>query len=180
MQGILVLQSSVRRQFPGELRAEDGSSRRRRRLVRPFCTVALRPAQIPPGWLKRILEPVKLHVLADKYDVRGLRSLITEKLFEMGKRCMRTNKAAPELEATAYLCDHTSQSSGLRRLFADWYASAAPLARFSSNDSQEWLREHPEAACAIISSLAMARQGPSWSEPTNPFAGEMPENYKDN
>ena len=136
--------------------------------------------EIPLGWLERFLEPVKLYVLADKYDVRGLRSLIIEKLFEMGKQCMRTNKAAPGWEAMAYVYDHTSQNSGLRRLCADWYAWAAPLAWFSSNDSQKWLREHPEAACAIISSLAMARPGSSWADPINPFAGEMPENYKDN
>ena len=120
----------------------------------------------------RCVDPVKLYVLADKYDVSGLRSHIITKLFAAGK----TWKKFPSLDTVAYAYEHVSPKSGICRLLADWYACKLPPSWFSSDATQNWFQEHPQVAAAVIFSLATAISG---ATRTNPFAGEMPDKYKE-
>lgn len=125
------------------------------------------------GLGSRYLGPVRLYVLADRYDVGELRTFLVTKLFAMAKR---SGGQVPSCRAVAYVYDHTSQTSGLRRLVVDWWAYRVQLSWFSSEFGQNWLQEHPEVAAAVISIFAMSI---SRATQINPFEGEMPERYKE-
>lgn len=107
--------------------------------------------EIPPKGTEapgeRFMELVKLYVLADRYDVVDLRSLLITKLFEMYKV---PNGILPGMVTVAYAYEHVSRTSGLRRLLADWYTEKVGFSWFNSEVAQEWFREHPEVAAAVI------------------------------
>ena len=98
---------------------------------------------------QRFMEPVKLYVLADKYDVTILKSHVITKIFELVNQ-----QSTIDLSMVAYAYEHTPQDSHLRKLLADWLACKVDLPWFSSKVAQEWLKEHPEVASAVISSFA--------------------------
>ena len=118
------------------------------------------------------MEPVKLYVFADKYDVTDLKSHVITKLFAMGNQ-----KWAPAGSTVAYAYEHTPQNSRLRKLLADWWACRVSLPWFRSEVAQGWLKEHPEVAIAVISSFANTM---SRTTQVNLFVGvDMVEEYKD-
>ena len=98
---------------------------------------------------QRFMEPVKLYVLADKYDVTDLKSHVITKLF-----ALRNEEWVPGLATMAYAYEHTPQNSRLRKLMADWWACRVELPWFRLEVTQGWLKEHPEVASAVISSFA--------------------------
>ncbi len=124
---------------------------------------------------QRLMEPVKLYVLADEYDVSGLRSHIITKLFAVCK----TGNVTPGLTTMAYAYERLSPKSGLRRLFADFYACKLPISWLISDDAQKWFQEHPQVAAAVVTSFATYATTTSRAMQTNPFAGEMPDKYKE-
>ena len=71
------------------------------------------------------MEPVKLYVLADKYDVTDLKSHVITKLF-----ALRNEKWVPGLATMAYAYEHTPQHSRLRKLLTDWWACRVDLPWF--------------------------------------------------
>ena len=131
--------------------------------------------EIPPKEVEqkgeRLMEPVKLYVLADKYDVSDLRSDIITKLFALGNM----GGTYPDLGTMAYAYEHVSPKSGLCRLLADWYACKVTPSWFSSDVAQKWFPQHPQVTAAVISSFVTTV---SRATQTNPFAGEMPDKYK--
>ncbi len=134
--------------------------------------------EIPPRELERtserLMEPVKLYVLADRYDVSGLRSHIITKLFTVAKML----EMVAGLDTVAYAYKHVSPKSGICRFLADWYAcKITPPSWFSSDVAQKYFQEHPEVAAAVISRFA---ETVSRATQTNPFVGEMPDKYKEN
>lgn len=98
---------------------------------------------------QRFMEPVKLYVLADKYDVTDLKSHVITKLF-----ALRNEKWVPGLATVAYAYEHTPQNSRLRKLLADWWACRVDPHCFRLGVTQGWLKEHPEVAISVISSFA--------------------------
>ena len=98
---------------------------------------------------QNFMEPVKLYVLADKYDVTDLKSHIITILHALGN-----GKWVPDLATVAYAYEHTPQNSRLRKLLAAWWACRVDLPWFCSEVAQGWLKEHPEVACAVISTFA--------------------------
>ena len=117
------------------------------------------------------MEPVKLYVLADKYDVTDLKSHVITKLFAQGKE-----KRAPGLVTVAYAYEHTPPNSRLRTLLADWWACRVDLAWFRLETTQGWLKEHPEVASAVISSFANTM---SRKTQKNLFGADTVEEYED-
>ena len=121
---------------------------------------------------ERFMEPVKLYVLADKYDVTDLKNHVITKLFALGN-----GECTPDSATVAYAYEHTPQNSRLRKLLADWWACRVDLPWFRSEGAQGWLKEHPEVACAVISSFANTM---SKETQTNVFVKVgMVEEYKD-
>ena len=117
------------------------------------------------------MEPVKLYVLADKYDVTDLKSLVITKLF-----ALRSESPVPGLKTVAYAYEHTPRNSRLRKFLADWWACRIKLPWFRLLSSQRWLEEHPEVASAVISSFAntMSRETQK-----NLFGADAVEEYEE-
>ncbi|KAM0799093.1 hypothetical protein BDR22DRAFT_822703 [Usnea florida] len=98
---------------------------------------------------QNFMEPVKLYVLADKYDVTELKSHVITKLF-----ALRNEKWVPGLATMAYAYEYTPQNSRLRKFLADWWACRIDLSWFRLEATQGWLKRHPEVAVAVILSFA--------------------------
>ena len=126
----------------------------------------------------RYMEPLKLYVLADKYQVTDLKNLITEKMWAMGK----DRENPPVLKEVAYAYAHTVQGSGMRKLLADWFAWRIDLTFFESPNFQSFLRQHLDCATDFSVSLAKRLKKLTVKSSFNtkdPFQGDMPEIYKD-
>ena len=131
------------------------------------------PPKGPEALGEKFMEPVKLYVLADKYDVGDLRSLLITKLFEMYKV---PHGNLPGMVTVTYAYEHVSRTSGLRRLLADWYTCKVDFFWFDSEVAQEWFREHPEIAAAVISSFATTLSRMTHVYPSD---GGIPERYRE-
>ena len=117
----------------------------------------------------RYLEPVQLFVLADKYDVRSLRNLVVSKLFSV----MRLDKGGPQHTTIAHAFAHTSQSSTIRKLLADFLAWHTFLRRYLLLDFQIWLQDHPDISAEV--NVSFARHTMSGRSPFN--TKKIPEYY---
>lgn len=118
----------------------------------------------------RFMQPFQLYVLADKYDIRSLKSLLVSQIFTAFKQ----DSDFPTCAAIVYAYEHTSQSSTLRKMIADRLACCNDLMWYHRGSSQKWLRDHADITTdVLISHAEHARiQG-------SPFDGEMPEDYKE-
>lgn len=124
---------------------------------------------------KRFLQAFQFFVIADKYEVSKLKSLVVETLFVDG-RPTELRATGPSIESIAYAYEHTTQESGLRKLLADWSAFNTGLEWYEYSDVQAFLRKQPDFATDLIVSFAgKLQKGQSY----NPFEGNMPEKYKD-
>lgn len=121
----------------------------------------------------RFEEPLHLFVLAEKFDVSKLKSLLMVKLFAAGKQ---GGGESPPLAAVVYAYEHTPTNSSVRKLLADWYACKLSFSWYEKDAIQKWLRAHPEIMTDVMFSVI---KNTAWRHLTNPFAGDMPEEYKD-
>lgn len=123
---------------------------------------------------ERFLQPFRLFVFADKYNVCKLKNLVVETLFVDGRGPLR----GPGHRAIAYAYNHTTQGSGLRKLLADWYAWNIDLGWYEFPDIDAFLRQQPDFAPDVVLSFA---KNLKWRHKQihNPFGGDMPEEYKD-
>ncbi len=119
---------------------------------------------------KRYSEPIRLFVLADKYDVRSLKNLIVSQLFLAFKAGAET----PELNAISYAYKHTSQNSIIRKLLIDLLTSIDDPGWFQEESTQTWLRDEPDISVDMIASFAKLTL-----KRKNILAGKMPEEYKE-
>lgn len=115
------------------------------------------------------VQPVKLYVLADKYDVRSLKNLVVSKLFIAFKQ----HHYVPKLSTFACAYEHTAQSSPIRKLLADKLTRLS-VTVYQQADVQTWLRNHPDVSAELNTSFAkyIAKQ-------IYLFVEEMPECYID-
>ena len=130
---------------------------------------AISPASLPGP---RFMALLKLFVLADKYQVTDLKNIVTEKMFASAKN----RETVPSTGEIAYAYAHTVQSSGIRRLLADWYACRIDLMLFENPTFQTFLRKHP--SCATDFSISLAKRVVR-GKSADPFTFIMPEEYKD-
>ena len=119
----------------------------------------------------RSMQPLQLYVLADKYDIRRLKSLIISQIFTAFKQ----HSLSLYDTAIVYAYRHTSPNSTIRNLIADHVACNSKPGWFQRKSTQNWLRNHADITTDVLVSLAkhMRIQG-------SPFDGEMPEEYKEN
>ena len=115
------------------------------------------------------LRPVQLFVLADKYGVPDLKSLIPVQMFNLIKS---ETTSGPRPDTIAYAYGHTSQNAAIRKLLVDDMVWNYDPNWWQHAKSQEWLRAHPDISTDLI--VRFAKHAESQG---NPFAGEMPEEY---
>ena len=120
----------------------------------------------------RFAEPLRLFVLAEKFDVSKLKSLLMVKIFAAGKQ----GGVAPQCASLIYAYNNTHSGSVIRRLLADWYAFRFPQAWYRGESVQKWFRKHPDFMMDVMLSSVLYS---SRQHQYNPFAGTMPEDYKD-
>ena len=120
----------------------------------------------------RYLQVFKLFVLAEKYNVSKLKRLLIETLFVNGYECKR----GPSNGSVGYLYEHTTPSSGIRKLVADWHAWRMGPKYFERRSFRAFLKKQPDFSIDLNLTFAKnIEKGPTY----NPFAGDMPEEYKD-
>ena len=124
----------------------------------------------PPGY-DRFRQAVELFVLADKYDVRNLKNLITYNIFVFYKQ----HKFGPTIRTVAYAYEHTPHNSTIRKLFADYMVWDTDPEWYQEASSQNWLRNHPEICTDAIVSFAEHKETNE-----NPFHGQIPDEYIEN
>lgn len=125
------------------------------------------PVGDPSKASNRLMQPVQLFLLADKYDVPTLKNLI---LFKMFLACKEGKRDSINHETVAYAYKHTTLRSSIRKLLVDWLAFNPAWIEQECN--QVWLREHPEISTDLNVSLTRRVR-----TQRNPFSGEMPEEY---
>ena len=123
----------------------------------------------------RYMGPLKLFVLADKYNVNDLKNIVIEKIFILGKKW----ETRPSPTEIAYIYEHTHQGSGIRKMIADWYAWNIDLVWFECPNSQTFLRQHPDCATDFSVSLAKRFKNAKTKDDHDPFVADVPEEYKD-
>lgn len=129
----------------------------------------------PPPPHAMYMALLKLFVLADKYHVTKLKNIITEKSFTLGKNMAK----APLLDEIAYTYAHTAQSSGMRKLLADWHTWNIDLVWFERPNVQAFLRQNADCAADFGLALAKRLRRVAYFENTDPFLNVMPDEYKD-
>lgn len=126
----------------------------------------------------RFMAPLKLFVLADKYQAAELKNIIIEKMWALGKG----GDKPPAMKEVAYAYANTTQGSGMRRLLADWYSWRIDLNFYENTYFQAFMRRHRDCAADFSVSLAKRLRNPPpkfGASIKDPFAGDMPEEFRD-
>ena len=115
------------------------------------------------------LRPVQLFVLAEKYEMSDLRSVVLYQIFNLIKS--ETAETA-SLETVAYTYKHTSENAAIRKLLLDDMVWHCQHNSYQPPENRMWLRDHPEISADVIVRFAK-RAGTQRS----PFSGGMPKEY---
>lgn len=124
----------------------------------------------------RFMQAFRLFVLAEKYGVSKLKSLVIETLFAAERES--ENIRGPGTASIAYAYEHTTQESVLRKLLADAHVWNLKLNWYKRPQVQAFLRKQPDFATDVI--LSLAKHLPRPHVHYNPFEkGDVPEEYKE-
>lgn len=123
---------------------------------------------------QRYLQAIRLFVLADKYRICKLKSLVIERLFAAAGEF---NTKGPTYVPLAYAYKNTTQGSGLRKLLVDFYTWRTDLRWYRFKAVKAFLQRHSDVAIDLLLNLAKHLEGDR--DFYNPFEGDMPEEYKD-
>ena len=115
------------------------------------------------------LRPVQLFVLADKYGVPDLKSLVLVQIFNLLKSHIPSRISS---DTITYAYGHTFQNATIRKILADTIVCKCPLSWYQQAATQEWLRANPDISTEV--NVRFAKHAGSLE---NPFAGEMPRDY---
>lgn len=113
------------------------------------------------------MQRIQLYVLADKYNVPNLKSLVLSQIFLLIKQ-----KSMPTMSTIVYAYRHTSQNAGIRRVFADHLACSLRYRLSQQLNFKNWLRKEQDIAIDMVCSVAKHTL-----KIQNPFDGEMPAGY---
>jgi len=95
-------------------------------------------------------QALHLFVLADKYDVSGLKQYICVQLLEKAGDGYRP----PHLSTIFYAYKNLPEKSSMREILADWYAPDIDPSWFVQDDVRIWLLKCPEFAVDLAAALA--------------------------
>ena len=119
------------------------------------------------------LRPVQLFVLADKYGVPGLKSLVLDQIFNIIKS---GTASGPSLDTIAYAYGHTFQNAAIRKLLADFLVWEYRHGWYQRAENKVWFRAHPEVSTDVNVRFAK-HAGELLSMQPDIFDGEMPKEY---
>ena len=108
-------------------------------------------------------------MLADKYVVPDLKSLVLDQMFNLIKS---ETASGPSLDTVAYAYGHTFQNAAIRKLLVDDMVWNCHHSWYQQAENQMWLRAHPE-----ISTDVNVRFAKHAGRQESPFDGEMPKEY---
>lgn len=111
--------------------------------------------------IARMLEPVRLYVLAEKYDIVKLKNKICRKLYE-GRTVHGFGPCKNTVEC-AY--DNLPQSSPMRRMLVDWYTWHVTCRWFEYEENQKWLPRVPEFAADLAVALSKKSRSSTGESP---------------
>ena len=123
----------------------------------------------------RFYQVFRLFVLAEKYGVPSLKWLLIKALFAQAGI---DGEHGPTNASIGYLYEHTTQSSGIRKLVADWHTWGIDLGWYENSETPAFLQQQPEFSTDLNLRFAKTlkqRQILSY----NPFEGDIPEEYGD-
>ena len=123
---------------------------------------------------QRFLQAIRLFVLADKYRIFKLKSLVIERLFAAAKEVHMKGLTYYPL---AYAYKNTTQGSGLRQFLVDYYTWYIDLSYYRSKRVKAFLLRHSDIATDFV--LNLTKRLDRMEEISGPFEGDMPEEYKD-
>ena len=107
------------------------------------------------------MEPIRLYVLAEKYDVVEMKNKICGEIYA-GRTAHRF---APYKSDIRYAYDNLPQKSPMRRMLVDWYAWHVSCRWFEEEDNQEWLRHLPGFAADLTVALRKRSNNPTAQSP---------------
>ena len=111
----------------------------------------------------------ELDVLADKYDITGIRNEIIDAIFE----CQAKKVQPPSHETIAFVYSNSTSSSTLRRLLAGLYAWHIDMKYYLDEDFSSWVHQQPDFAA----DLAIAVGKRQCVEEISPFERKREEFY---
>lgn len=121
-----------------------------------------------------LMQPIRLLVFADKYDIPHLKKYILEKLLEHTRD---RESVSPSVDAVVYAYSNTCRGSGVRRLLADWYATRNGSTWFQAPSTVVWLHENPEIAVDLVVAFAKSKDQVLTPSPFRQFQKRKPEHY---
>ena len=98
---------------------------------------------------------IQLFVLADKYDVPDLKSLVLSELFSL----IKNREFWPSRNTIVYAYEHTSQNAPVRKMIADHLARDWSSEFEDPNVHQVWLQAHPDVSADVVISFIHHRRG---------------------
>ena len=97
------------------------------------------------GWEMNYVYLARLDVLADKYDITGVRNEIIDAFFE----CQAKKVSPPSWETVALVYGNSTSSSMLRKLLAGLFAWHIDMKSYQDTSFSTWLHEQPEFAADL-------------------------------
>ena len=97
------------------------------------------------SWEMNYVYLARLDVLADKYDITGIRNEIIDAFFE----CQAKKVSPLSWETVALVYDNSTSSSMLRKLLAGLFAWHIDMKSYQDISFSTWLHEQPEFAADL-------------------------------
>lgn len=98
-----------------------------------------------------LMQPIRLWIFADKYDIQSLKLYTLEKLLA---HIPEEGSAAPSMDVVEYAYRNTCRGSGIRILLAEWLVTYNGRIWFQSRSTQDWLLSNPEIAVDLVAAFS--------------------------
>ena len=122
---------------------------------------------LPEDFDNIFMLPIQLFMLADKYQVPDLKSLVLGQMF---KFLSLDTDYGPSLYVVAYAYEYTSPNAAVRKLLADDLVWNYGFDRYQQ--IRTWLEDHSDISADLNVRFA------KWADTqVSPFCGKMPEEY---
>ena len=99
------------------------------------------------------MEAIQLFCLAEKYGVRQLKELLVSLVFKAAHDRSLTSMKPPSIGNLLFLYEHTSDNSGFRRLYVDYWVWIIKLEYLRQEEVKEQLCTQPQLAVDLMAEL---------------------------
>ena len=128
---------------------------------------------LPEDFDNILMLPIQLFMLADKYQVPDLKSLVLGQMF---KFLSLDTDYGPSLYVVAYAYEHTSPNAAIRKILTDYLVWSHDFHWYKEAYMRKWLENHPDISVDLNFRFA---KYVGTQRQYNPFNGEMPKEYLD-